>query len=93
MLVLKKVVIGRSWNKIPEDLRAKFQEGVDKGVQAQRALLLKANADAKKVLMDKGVTFHDIDINSLKDAYAKMQLDMNFDPKWVEAVSKVKSQY
>ncbi|WP_083962723.1 TRAP transporter substrate-binding protein [Vibrio litoralis] len=83
----------KGWNKIPEDLRAKFQEGVDKGVAAQRELLLKANADATEILKEKGVTFHSTDINQLKAAYEKMNVQHTFDPEWQAAVDKAKSQY
>lgn len=82
----------KAWNKIPADLKDKFQSGVDKGVAAQRKLLLKANSDATTILKEKGVTFNNIDINSLKNAYKNMNFQHAFDPEWEAAVDKAKTQ-
>lgn len=83
----------KAWNKIPEDLRVPFQTAVTKGVQAQRQLLLDANTEAETILKnEKGVTFHDIDQQSLKKAYEQFKQNQVFDPKWEAAVAKAKIQ-
>ncbi len=59
----------RAWQKIPEDLRPAFLEGVQKGIDYQRQLLLDGNAEAVKELTEKhGVTFHNIDMDAVRSA-------------------------
>lgn len=82
----------KAWNKIPADLRDKFQQGVDKGVAAQRQLLIKANADATEILKEKGVVFHTTDIKKLKSAYQKVNSHQAFDSEWQSAVDQAKVQ-
>lgn len=79
-----------AWNKIPEDLREPFLEGVKKGYEAQRQYLADANAEAEEELKKLGVEFHEIDKSVLEAAYKKKaeEKDYKFDPKWQEAVNE-----
>ncbi|GLI50331.1 periplasmic substrate-binding transporter [Tepidanaerobacter syntrophicus] len=79
-----------AWDKIPEDLREPFLEGVKKGYEAQRQYLVEANTEAEKKLKELGVAFHTIDTNVLKAAYKETaaKRKFTFDPEWQAAVDK-----
>lgn len=79
-----------AWNKIPEDLQQPFLDAVQKGCEAQREYLVEANIEAEAELKEKGVEFHDIDVEELQKAYkteAEKQ-GFTFDEKWQEAVDE-----
>lgn len=85
------VMSDSAWQKIPEDVRPAFLEGVQAGYKAQRGFLVEANEAAAKELADKhGVTFHEIDQAQLKaTAQAAAQAaGSTFDPAWVAAVDE-----
>ncbi len=77
-----------AWNKIPDDLKDVFVEAVWSGCEQQWQFLNEANAEAVSNLEGVGVTFYDIDMNALKDAYAKRQEKdgTTYDETWVAAV-------
>lgn len=81
-----------AWNKIPEDLKEPFLEGMKKGYEAQREYLVEANEEAEVELKKLGVKFHDIDKVELKALYEKWgsKKKIQFDPKWEAAVEKAK---
>lgn len=83
-----------AWNKIPEDKREVFVEAVKRGCEAQRQYLVEANEEAVKELEDKGVVFHDIDREALKQAYEKTSQakGWKFDPQWQSAVDSCRQQ-
>lgn len=79
-----------AWNKIPEDLQQPFLDAVQKGCEAQREYLVEANTEAETELKEKGVEFHNIDVEELQKAYkaeAEKQ-GFTFDEKWQEAVDE-----
>ncbi len=80
-----------AWNRIPEELRDDFMEAVNRGYNAERALLKQANEDATVELKEKGVTFHDIDVEALQTAYRNLaeQKGFTFDPEWQAAIDQV----
>lgn len=83
----------RAWQKIPEDIRPAFLEGVKKGVEYQRQLLLDGNAQAVKELGEKyGVKFFTIDLAAVR-AIVQPVID-NFrktlDPKVLQVVEASK---
>lgn len=80
----------KSWNKLPEDLKVPFMEGVQEGYLAQRKYLEEANDEAVDELKAKGVTFHDIDTEKLKKLYQAEaeKRGFVFDPVWQKAVEK-----
>jgi tripartite ATP-independent transporter DctP family solute receptor len=82
-----------AWNKIPDDLKDTFVEAVGKGCEEQWQYLNDANDAAEKELTSEhGVTMYDIDVDSLKTAYANEQKKQNvtFDDAWVKAVQAAK---
>lgn len=83
-----------AWNKIPEDMRPVFMEAVKKGYNTERQLLKEANENATEVLKEKGVEFHEIDVESLQKAYKELAASkgFSFDPEWQEAIDKVISE-
>ena len=82
-----------AWNQIPDDLKETFVKAVWAGCEQQWQFLNEANAEAIDLLKGVGVSFYDIDINSLKDAYAaKAAADgTTYDPDWVAAVDAARA--
>ena len=82
-----------AWNRIPEDLRDKFVEAVQKGCEQQWQFLNEANSETTELLKGVGVKFYDIDINDLKAAYAERQKadGTTYDPEWVSAVEAARA--
>ncbi len=78
-----------AWNKIPEDLRPAFQEGVTKGIRAQHQLLLDQNAQAIVDLQKEGVTIHEIDREEMKKVVlpAVQPAVAGFNQDWVQAIN------
>ena len=79
-----------AWNKIPDDLREPFMQAVKEGVAYERDLLVQANAEAETELKKLGVSFFDIDIDSLQAAYKNKAKEegFEFDPEWQAAVDE-----
>ena len=82
-----------AWNQIPDELKDTFVEAVWAGCEQQWQFLNEANAEAIDLLKGVGVSFYEIDINSLKDAYAaKAAADgTTYDPDWVAAVDAARA--
>lgn len=80
-----------AWNRIPEELKPAFMEAVERGYNQERALLKQANEDATVILKEKGVTFHDIDVEALQTAYKELaeKKGFSFDPEWQAAIDAV----
>lgn len=80
-----------AWSRIPEELRPVFMEAVERGYNEERALLKQANEDATVILKEKGVSFHDIDVESLQNAYRNLSESkgFSFDPEWQAAIDQV----
>lgn len=80
-----------AWNQIPDDLKPVFMEAVERGYNTERALLKQANEDATVVLKEKGVTFHDINVEELQSAYQSLAATkgFSFDPEWQAAIDQV----
>lgn len=76
-----------AWQRIPEELREPFLEGVKRGYEAQRTYLQEANDAAIAELESLGVTFHNIDIAELQSLYkaAAEEKGFSFDPTWEAA--------
>lgn len=79
-----------AWSKIPEELQETFLAAVQEGCEAQWQYLIDANNDATKNLQDAGVTFHDVDLDELKNAYAKANT-ATYDAVWSAAVDAAKA--
>ena len=79
-----------AWNRIPDDLKPVFMEAVERGYNIERDLLRQANEDATVVLKEKGVEFHEIDVESLQKAYQDLAVSkgFHFDPEWQAAIDK-----
>lgn len=79
-----------AWNRIPEELRPAFMEAVERGYNQERQLLKQANEDAEVVLKEKGVTFHEIDVESLQKAYQDLAAKKGFafDAEWQAAIDQ-----
>lgn len=60
----------KAWKQIPDDLKPAFTAAVKKGCQYERDLLQKSSDTTVEDLKKVGVTFHDIDFNSLKNTVA-----------------------
>ncbi len=86
-------ISNNAWNRIPEELRDKFLTAVQKGCEQQWKFLNKANNEAIELLKGVGVKFYDIDIASLKAAYAERQKadGTSYDPEWVAAVEAARA--
>jgi TRAP-type C4-dicarboxylate transport system substrate-binding protein len=82
-----------AWNKIPDDLKDTFVEAVWSGCEQQWQFLNEANEEAKTELEGVGVTFYDIDVDSLKAAYIQQQEKdgTTYDATWVAAVDAAKA--
>lgn len=80
-----------AWSRIPEELRPVFMEAVERGYNQERALLKQANEDATVILKEKGVTFHEIDVETLQKAYRDLaeSKGFSFDPEWQAAIDQV----
>ncbi len=78
-----------AWNQIPDDLKDVFVDAVWAGCAQQWQFLNEANDEAVALLEGVGVSFYDIDIDSLKTAYAeKMAADgVTYDAVWEAAVN------
>ncbi len=78
-----------AWNKIPEELRPAFQEGVTRGIKAQHQLLLDQNAKAIVDLQKEGVTIHEIDREEMKKVVlpAVAPAVAQFNQTWVKAIN------
>lgn len=79
-----------AWNKIPDDLKDTFVDAVWEGCEAQWQYLVDANNEAIENLKGEGVTFYDIDIDELKEAYAAANTT-EYDSAWVDAVEAAKA--
>ena len=79
-----------AWERIPEELRPAFMEAVERGYNQERQLLKQANEEATVILKEKGVEFHDIDVESLQKAYQELASSkgFHFDPEWQAAVDQ-----
>lgn len=79
-----------AWNRIPDDLKPVFMEAVERGYNIERDLLRQANEDATVILEEKGVKFHEIDVESLQKAYQDLAANkgFSFDPEWQAAIDK-----
>ncbi len=79
-----------AWNRIPDDLKPVFMEAVERGYNIERDLLRQANEDATVILEEKGVKFHEIDVESLQKAYQDLAANkgFSFDPEWQAALDK-----
>lgn len=79
-----------AWSRIPEELRPTFMEAVERGYNQERALLKQANEDATEILKEKGVTFHEIDVETLQKAYQDLaeSKGFSFDPEWQAAIDQ-----
>ena len=86
-------ISNNAWNRIPEELRDKFLAAVQKGCEQQWEFLNEANNEAIELLKGVGVKFYDIDIASLKAAYAEKQKadGTSYDPEWVAAVEAARA--
>ncbi len=82
-----------AWNKIPEELREKFSEGVAKGCEQQWQFLNDANSEAIEQLKGVGVTFYEIDLASLKEAYKTQQEKdgTSYDAEWIAAIGTARA--
>lgn len=82
-----------AWNQIPDDLKETFVEAVWAGCEQQWQFLNEANEEAVELLKGVGVSFYDIDIESLKEAYAaKVAADgTTYDETWVAAVDAARA--
>ena len=82
-------VSDKAWNQIPDDLKDKFTEGVKAGCEKQRQYLVEANEAAEKELVEKGVTFYDIDTAALQTAVAPAmeQFKVRMPQEWLDAIA------
>lgn len=82
-----------AWNQIPDDLKETFVDAVWAGCEQQWQFLNEANEEAIELLKGVGVSFYDIDIDSLKEAYAaKVEADgTTYDEAWVAAVDAARA--
>ena len=82
-----------AWNQIPDDLKETFVDAVWAGCEQQWQFLNEANEEAIELLKGVGVSFYDIDIDSLKEAYAaKVEADgTTYDEVWVAAVDAARA--
>lgn len=79
-----------AWNQIPEELQDAFVEAVWEGCEAQWQYLIDANEEASANLEEAGVTFYDIDVDELKEAYAAAN-SISYDEEWTAAVEAAKA--
>lgn len=86
-------VSDKAWNQIPDDLKDKFTEGVKAGCEKQRQYLVEANEAAEKELVEKGVTFYDIDTAALQTAVAPAmeQFKDRMPQEWLDAIAADKA--
>ena len=82
-----------AWNQIPDDLKETFVEAVWAGCEQQWQFLNEANEEAVELLKGVGVSVYDIDLDSLKEAYAaKVEADgTTYDEAWVAAVEAARA--
>lgn len=82
-----------AWSKIPDDLKDAFLAAVQEGCEAQWQFLNDANEEATANLEEAGITFYDIDVDELKEAYqAELESkNMTYDETWVAAVDAAKA--
>ena len=76
----------KAWKQIPDDLKPAVKDGALKGCAYERDLLQKSTETTVADLKKQGVTFHEIDFNSLRDTVAPaMSTFLNRIPKeWVD---------
>lgn len=79
-----------AWNKIPAELQEPFLSAVQEGCKAQWQYLIDANEEAVVNLKNVGVTFHDIDPDALKNAYASANTAV-YAADWQAAVDAAKA--
>lgn len=79
-----------AWGRIPEELMDAFLAAVREGVEWERARLVEANAEATEKLIERGVSFYDIDIAELQAAYQAIAQERGFvfDEQWQAAVEE-----
>ncbi len=89
------MVSDKAWNKIPDDLKEPFLEGVREGCLAERDYLKKTNEEAIDILKEKGVSFYEVDLEEFKNSYKKQaeKEGFTFDPEWQAAVDEVLAEY
>ncbi|WP_426350359.1 TRAP transporter substrate-binding protein [Alloiococcus sp. CFN-8] len=77
-----------AWNKIPDDLKEPFVEAVKKGCEAQRQYLVEANEEAVDELKKLGVTFYDIDKDTIKEKMdaALEGTKVNLNQDWLKMI-------
>ena len=77
----------RTWKKIPDEFKPKVYEAMKTAVAWQRNNLKEINDNARAELVKKGVTFHEIDRESLKAKAvpALEKLAANVPQEWVDA--------
>ena len=82
-----------AWNQIPDDLKETFVDAVWAGCEQQWQFLNEANEEAIELLKGVGVSVYEIDIDSLKEAYAaKVEADgTTYDEAWVAAVDAARA--
>jgi tripartite ATP-independent transporter DctP family solute receptor len=82
-----------AWNKIPEDLRDDVEAAVKKGCDAQRQYLVETNEAAEAELTKLGVSFYDIDRESLKAAIEPALADIKsgLNQDWVAMIENGKT--
>lgn len=86
-------VSDKAWNQIPDDLKDKFVEGIKAGCNQQRQFLAEANVAAETELKAKGVTFHEIDKDSLKAVVTPTleQFKDRMPQTWLDAIAADKA--
>ena len=79
-----------AYRQIPQELLLAFKEAVYQGVQWERDRLVEVNEEVEDQLKELGITFHDIDITELKNAYKNISREKGFvfDSEWVDAVNQ-----
>ena len=64
----------RSWEQLPEDLRATAQRLLNEGAVKQRADMVKLNATLEGELKGKGLTFNTVDKKPFQEALRDRRL-------------------
>lgn len=80
----------KAWNRIPVGMRETVLEAIKKGADEERVLLKEANEKAVAILKDKGVIFHNINVDELQKAYRSLsfQKGYKFNPEWQSALNQ-----
>ncbi len=84
----------RTWKKIPDELKPKVYEAMKTAVAWQRNNLKEVNENAKKELLQKGVSFFDIDREALKAKAkpAQQQMLSHVPQQWLDACNEAIAQ-